>query len=155
MYSRALTDATLSKLADPLVTSFVYSHDVVSRLSLGSIRDLRNAALWLCDAESNGKAGEGWAAVTSRAKRWKAGAGSNDDPDWVCVIFSLLVSRVTETDAFPFSAFLILYTVRRSAQDPRSEHAHDKHVPARARVVGYAGQRAAPIAPVVHPCREL
>ena len=97
LISRALTDAALSKLADRLVTSFVYSHDVVSSLSLGSVRDLRNAALWLCDAESNGKVGEGWSAVTSRAKQWKAGAGSKDDPDWVCVFVSL-VSRVTGID---------------------------------------------------------
>lgn len=83
IHSRALTDIALSKLADRLVTSFVYSHDVVSRLSLGSVRDLRNAALWLCDAESNGKTGEGWTAVTSRAKQWKAGTGSKDDADWV------------------------------------------------------------------------
>ena len=40
-----LTDAPLSKLTaqSGLITSFVYSHDVVSRLSLGSIRDLQRA----------------------------------------------------------------------------------------------------------------
>lgn len=79
---RALTDAALSKLADRLIVSFVYSHDVVSRLSLGSVRDLKNAALWLCEAESQ-QDGEGWAAVTTRAKQWKAGAGSQEDPHWV------------------------------------------------------------------------
>lgn len=86
VYPRCLTDAALSRLADKLVVSFVYSHDVVSRLSLGSIRDLKNAALWLCDAnEARGgkKAGEGYATVTSRARQWKAGGGSLEDPDWV------------------------------------------------------------------------
>jgi hypothetical protein len=31
-----------------LLTSLVYSHDVVSRLSLGSVRDMARAAMWLC-----------------------------------------------------------------------------------------------------------
>ncbi|EIN10153.1 alpha/beta-hydrolase [Punctularia strigosozonata HHB-11173 SS5] len=47
-----LTDEALTVLAADMVTSFVYSHDVVSRLSLGSICDIRNAAMWLCDAQS-------------------------------------------------------------------------------------------------------
>jgi sn1-specific diacylglycerol lipase len=49
---RCLTDASLSKLANRLVVSFVYSHDVITRLSLGSVKDLRNAAMWLCEAEA-------------------------------------------------------------------------------------------------------
>ncbi|KAG6842949.1 hypothetical protein H0H93_002758, partial [Arthromyces matolae] len=77
----ALADAALSKLANRLIVSFVYSHDVVARLSLGSIRDLRNAASWLCEAEKE-HVGEGWTAVTERAKRWKAGGGTSDDPHW-------------------------------------------------------------------------
>lgn len=48
---RCLTDARLSKLAENMTTSFVYSHDVVSRLSLGSIRDMNRAAAWLCQAQ--------------------------------------------------------------------------------------------------------
>ncbi|PWN98549.1 hypothetical protein FA09DRAFT_338404 [Tilletiopsis washingtonensis] len=35
-----------------LVTSFVYSYDLVSRLSLGSILDIRNAAAWICYEDS-------------------------------------------------------------------------------------------------------
>lgn len=93
----ALTDAALSKLANRLIVSFVYSHDVVSRLSLGSVRDLKNAALWLCDAEGSKKPGEGWTAVTARAKRWKGGAGSPDDPDWVCLhSVQCLISNLTD-----------------------------------------------------------
>ncbi|KAJ7067842.1 hypothetical protein C8F01DRAFT_1333376 [Mycena amicta] len=83
----SLVDPALGKLSERLITSFVYSHDVVSRLSLGAIRDLGAAAMWLCDGEepSDGKAasdGAGHSVVTSRAKRWKAGTGSADDPDW-------------------------------------------------------------------------
>ncbi|KAG5642612.1 hypothetical protein DXG03_002482 [Asterophora parasitica] len=92
----ALTDAALSKLADKLIVSFVYSHDVVSRLSLGSIRDLKSAASWLCEAE-NTHEGEGWAAVTTRAKQWKAGAGSPDDPHWVSILTNVAFIAVRKT----------------------------------------------------------
>jgi hypothetical protein len=34
-----------------MITSFIYSHDVVSRLSLGSIRDLSRACWWLSDGK--------------------------------------------------------------------------------------------------------
>ena len=54
---RCITDTSLSKLANRLVVSFVYSHDVVTRLSLGSVRDLRNAAMWLCEAEATNNGG--------------------------------------------------------------------------------------------------
>lgn len=72
----------LGKLASNMITSLVYSHDVVSRLSLGSIRDIRNASMWLCAA--NGEEG-GSASVTAKASAWKAGRKGGDavDPDWV------------------------------------------------------------------------
>jgi len=38
----------LSKRMRTLVTSFVVSYDLVSRLSLGSVLDVRNACAWLC-----------------------------------------------------------------------------------------------------------
>lgn len=85
-------NASLGHHAAKLVTSFVYSHDVVSRLSLGSVKDLKNAALWLCDANENKegkKSGEGYAAVTSRARKWKGGTGSAEDPEWASLGFSL------------------------------------------------------------------
>ena len=72
-----------------MIVSLVYSHDIVSRLSLGSVLDLRNAAMWLCEAEANGeKAGEGWSAVIQRARRWKAGEENEEDMNWV-YLFSL------------------------------------------------------------------
>lgn len=85
LFNSSLTDAALSHLTSHLVVSLVYSHDIVSRLSLGSVRDLRNAAMWLCEAESCSGEGsdEGWSAVTSRARRWKGGSGGDDDMDWV------------------------------------------------------------------------
>ena len=87
---RALADAALTTLAANLVTSFVYSHDVISRLLLGSVRDLKNAALWLCETEREG--GEGCSAVTTRVKRWTAGVGEMEDSRWVgCFSFLLLI----------------------------------------------------------------
>jgi len=63
-----LTDADLSRLASKLIISFINSDDIVSRLSLGSVRDIRNAALWLCEAnESGGR--EGYSVVTHRTRQ--------------------------------------------------------------------------------------
>ncbi|GLB33303.1 putative lipase (class 3) [Lyophyllum shimeji] len=96
----ALADAALSRLANRLIVSFVYSHDVVSRLSLGSVRDLKNAASWLCEAETNHE-GEGWAGVTTRAKQWKAGAGSPDDPHWFIAVRKTLEANMQMANMFP------------------------------------------------------
>jgi len=67
-----------------MVTSIVYSYDFVSRLSLGSIRDLNKAAYWLCEGEGD--------ASTVNILRWalqgKLGFGgirpdTEDDKKWV------------------------------------------------------------------------
>ena len=88
-----LVDLRLSKLAasSSLITSFVYSHDVVSRLSLGSVRDLRRAASWLSEAESE-RRGEGYGGVTGRALKAKTGFGKADDPQWVRTSFGFQLS---------------------------------------------------------------
>ncbi|KAF9558240.1 alpha/beta-hydrolase [Agrocybe pediades] len=96
----ALTDATLSRLASKLVVSLVYSHDVVSRLSLGSVRDLKNAAMWLCEAEA-GDAVEGWSAVTARAKRWKNGTGPKSDMDWFIAMRKTLEANMQSANMYP------------------------------------------------------
>ena len=57
-------------MAKSIVTSFVYSHDIVSTLSLGSIRDMQRAAAWLCV----GKGEESCGNVLNRATKrrfWK------------------------------------------------------------------------------------
>jgi sn1-specific diacylglycerol lipase len=66
---------------------------VVSRLSLGSVKDLKNAAMWLCEEETR-RSGDGvgadpnvnkagYSGVMERAKRWKDGKGSEGDEEWV------------------------------------------------------------------------
>jgi hypothetical protein len=101
-HSSSLIDPALGKIAENLITSFVYSHDVVSRLSLGAIRDLGAASMWLCDG-NEAKEGRhandaaGYTAVTARAKRWKAGSGTEDDPHWVCFALSPYLSFSPDT----------------------------------------------------------
>ncbi|KDR74509.1 hypothetical protein GALMADRAFT_250502 [Galerina marginata CBS 339.88] len=97
----SLTDAALSRLSDKLVVSLVYSHDVVARLSLGSVRDLKNAAMWLCEAESNGTSDDGWSAVTARARKWKDGTGSQDDMDWFIAMRKTLEANMQNTSMYP------------------------------------------------------
>lgn len=46
---RCVISAPLSLLCKNMVTSFVYSYDAISRLSLGSMRDMNRAAYWLCE----------------------------------------------------------------------------------------------------------
>ncbi|KLO05140.1 alpha/beta-hydrolase [Schizopora paradoxa] len=95
----------LSSLSYELITSFVYSHDIVSRLSLGSIRDITRAALWLCNAHNEtpkeGKEPEGYGAVTMRAMKWKAGYGNEDDPQWFLAIRKTLEANMHMADLFP------------------------------------------------------
>ena len=70
-----------------LITSFAYSFDVVTRLSLGSVRDMVRAALWLCkanDTKENGRPSDGYGAVTLRTLKFKAGLSEDGDYEWVC-----------------------------------------------------------------------
>ncbi|KAG1753287.1 hypothetical protein EDB19DRAFT_1978867 [Suillus lakei] len=96
-----LTDAGLSRLASKMVTSFVCSDDIVSRLSLGSVRDIRNAALWLCDANERNGGTEGYSVITNRIKQWKAGDGSSDDLHWFLSMRKTLEANMQMTDLFP------------------------------------------------------
>ena len=88
---RCILDSKLSKLSSSLVRSFVYSNDVVSRLSLGSVRDMTSAASWLCDADERGK-GEGYTAILRRALMQKAGYGDSGCLDWVQLTHSCIPS---------------------------------------------------------------
>jgi sn1-specific diacylglycerol lipase len=103
----ALCDAALGKLASNLIISFVYSHDVVSRLSFSSVRDLRNAAAWLCESEArdtgnpDSESKSGYSAVTTRASRWKSGTGREDDMDWFIAVRKTLEANMRQANTFP------------------------------------------------------
>jgi sn1-specific diacylglycerol lipase len=57
----------------------------VSRLSLGTVKDLKNAAMWLCEEETrhSGDGKAGYSSVMERVKRWKGGKACEGDEDWV------------------------------------------------------------------------
>ncbi|EEB95252.1 hypothetical protein MPER_05807, partial [Moniliophthora perniciosa FA553] len=112
----ALTDASLSRLASHLIVSFVYSHDVVSRLSLGSVRDLKNAAMWLCDANEGDRQDAGYTAVTNRASQWKAGNGSPEDPQWFIAVRKTLEANMQMAHTFPPGR--VLWALRESDLHP-------------------------------------
>ncbi|KAJ7047845.1 hypothetical protein C8F04DRAFT_23945 [Mycena alexandri] len=102
----SLVDSALGKLAENLIVSFVYSHDVVSRLSLGAIRDLGAAAMWLCDGNEakDGRPaseGAGYTAVTSRAKAFQSGTGTADDPDWFISVRKTLEANMHMANMVP------------------------------------------------------
>ena len=99
-----MTSGALSKLSSGLITSFVYSHDIVARLSLASVRDLKNAAMWLCEAEADGQGkgkAEGYNAVTERAKRVKDGTAQEGDLEWLIAMRKTLEANMVTTDLFP------------------------------------------------------
>ncbi|KAF9224425.1 hypothetical protein BS17DRAFT_74047 [Gyrodon lividus] len=95
-----LVDAALSHLASKLIVSFVHSGDIVSRLSLGSVRDIRNAALWLCDANDR-SGGQGYCVVTQRITDWKCGNGSPEDLQWFMDTRRALEADMQMSDLFP------------------------------------------------------
>lgn len=76
--------------------SFVYSNGVVSRLSLGSVRDMTSAASWLCDPDERDK-GEGHTGVLRRAVMQKAGYGDSGSLDWLCLQTPLTASSLKFT----------------------------------------------------------
>ncbi|XP_006459806.1 hypothetical protein AGABI2DRAFT_202200 [Agaricus bisporus var. bisporus H97] len=130
----SLVDAQLSQLANKLITSFVYSNDVVTRLSLGSVRNLRSAASWLCEAEEGkhvyGTNGvklkeDGWSAVTSRARRWKEAPDnqSKEDMDWLVAVRKTLEANMQYQDLLPPGR--VLWAMRDSDLHP----SHQKKEP--------------------------
>ncbi|KIJ32331.1 hypothetical protein M422DRAFT_35874 [Sphaerobolus stellatus SS14] len=97
-----VTSGSLSRLCRDMVTSLVYSYDFVSRLSLGSIRDLNRAAYWLCE-------GEGEASTLNllrRALQGKLGFGgavpdTEDEKKWFIAVRKTLEANMHYTHLFP------------------------------------------------------
>jgi len=112
-----LIDADLSRLASKLIVSFVYSDDIVSRLSLGSVRDIRNAALWLCEANDNGGR-EGYSVVTHRTRKWKSGEESPDDMQWFLATRKTLEANMQMADLYPPGR---VFWARRDGDLPQSQ----------------------------------
>ncbi|KAG8682595.1 hypothetical protein FRC08_014867 [Ceratobasidium sp. 394] len=92
----------LSKLAKSIVTSFVYSHDIVSTLSLGSVRDMQRAAAWLCFGSGDESCGN----VLSKATRRRFGRGGEEEDaeataQWLLSFRKTLEANMNMTDLFP------------------------------------------------------
>ncbi|KEP49016.1 lipase [Rhizoctonia solani 123E] len=92
----------LSKLAKSMVTSFIYSHDIVSTLSLGSVRDMQRAAAWLCV----GSGEESCSSILSKATRHKFGRQGEDEEaeataKWLLASRKTLEANMNMADLFP------------------------------------------------------
>ena len=148
-FSSALTSAPLAALSSRLITSLVYGHDIVATLSVTSVRDLRNVALWLCEAEERGE-GDGYSSVISRVWGWKGNATEQKgrgemDEDWAWVWFR---SPDLSCSLYLFTSYTHktpLLPVHRDAQDTRGEYAEFGHVPPRTRTLGSTRWRPTPI----------
>jgi len=97
-FHSCITSPLLSRLCSNLITSIVYSFDVVSRLSLGSIRDLNRAAYWLCE----GQGAESSVNVLRRALKGRMGFGgaatdTEDEKTWVS---SIVLTTLVQSDRF-------------------------------------------------------
>ncbi|KAL5637227.1 hypothetical protein ACGC1H_001018 [Rhizoctonia solani] len=92
----------LSKLAKSMVTSFIYSHDIVSTLSLGSVRDMQRAAAWLCV----GSGEESCSNMLSKATRHRFGRQGEDEEaeataKWLLASRKTLEANMNMADLFP------------------------------------------------------
>ncbi|KZT20637.1 alpha/beta-hydrolase [Neolentinus lepideus HHB14362 ss-1] len=95
-----VADGPLSRLCSSLITSFVYSNDVVSRLSLGSVRDITRAAAWLCESNARSQ-DDGYASVTKRALKRKTGLGAEGEDEWFLSIRKTLEANMHMANMYP------------------------------------------------------
>ncbi|KAF8590254.1 alpha/beta-hydrolase [Ramaria rubella] len=112
-----ITSPALSRLCKSLITSIVYSFDVVSRLSLGSIRDLNKAAFWLCEGQGEAST----ASLLRRALKGKLGFGdafddTEDEKKWFVAVRKTLEANMTFAHLFPPGR--VWWAVRNEALHP-------------------------------------
>ena len=105
---RCVASVSLSELSKPLITSVVYSYDFVSRLSLGSIRDLKRVSEWLMFAVDDPD--QKCNSIVTKALRIKAGGigmtveQKQMEADWV----GLGIRRITTASPPDFLLFFFL-----------------------------------------------
>ncbi|EPQ59724.1 alpha/beta-hydrolase [Gloeophyllum trabeum ATCC 11539] len=114
-----VADGPLSALCASLITSFVYSNDVVARLSLGSVRDITRAAAWLCDSRD-----DGYASVTKRALKRKTGFGAEEDHEWFLSIRKTLEANMHMANMYPPGR--VWWAVRDADLHPRNRRYTNK-----------------------------
>lgn len=69
-----VTSSQLGRSVSSIITSYTYSYDLVCRLSLGSIQDIRNCCAWLCYQDKEAHHGDGTMnALMKRAFEYQSG----------------------------------------------------------------------------------
>ncbi|KAG8901237.1 hypothetical protein FRB99_005463 [Tulasnella sp. 403] len=98
----------LSRFASSLVTSFVYSHDAITRLSLGTLRDLKRVTSWLCYGQKNDPdSKESCSNIIQRALMLEKGfsfLGVDDretEQAWFLALRKTLEANMVYADLFP------------------------------------------------------
>lgn len=93
-----------------MITSFVYSHDVVSRLSLGSIRDLSRACWWLSDGKDEESCSNiikrSWGLEVSTGLGWWGKGGKKqrkreEEKDFLLSLRKTLEANMHMADLYP------------------------------------------------------
>ncbi|KAG8851974.1 hypothetical protein FRB96_008989 [Tulasnella sp. 330] len=114
----------LSRVCNPLITSFAYSTDLVTRLSKGSVRDLQRGVNWLCyEQKHNPDSKESCGSIIRRAFMLEKGysfMGMNNDPEaeqaWFLALRKTLEAQMRYVDLFPPGR--VLWAVRDTSLHP-------------------------------------
>ncbi|KAG8892341.1 hypothetical protein FRC00_012231 [Tulasnella sp. 408] len=99
---------SLSRVASTFITSFIWSHDIVSRLSLGGVRDLKAVTSWLLHGEKFGPDHQEHVRNILRRigklefMEWLSpGSTEKEDEDWFLSLRKTLEANMRHTNLFP------------------------------------------------------
>ncbi|KAJ1027335.1 hypothetical protein NDA18_003344 [Ustilago nuda] len=102
-----VTSSSLGRKVSSIITSYTYSYDLVCRLSLGSIQDIRNGIAWLCYQDKQDHHGDGTMnALMKRAFEYQSGridSGSEKEKveEEFLVLRKTLEASMGNTHLFP------------------------------------------------------
>lgn len=101
-----VTSPSLARKVSSIITSFTYSYDLVCRLSLGSIQDIRNCSAWLCYQDKVAGHTEGsMNALMKRAFEYQSGRMDGSQIERVeeefLVLRKTLEANMGNTHLFP------------------------------------------------------
>ncbi|KZO93765.1 alpha/beta-hydrolase [Calocera viscosa TUFC12733] len=123
-----VTSPELSRLCSSLIVSFVFSQDLVARLSLGSVRDLVRCSWWLCYETKNPSESSN---IMTRIASYQSGGGTPEEREEISQQFialrKTLEANMHMADLFPTGRVLIalrqsdLPSDHQSNTDPEEE----------------------------------
>ncbi|SJX61812.1 uncharacterized protein SRS1_12796 [Sporisorium reilianum f. sp. reilianum] len=101
-----VTSSALGRSVASIITSYTYSYDLVCRLSLGSIQDIRNCCAWLCYQDKEAAHGSGTMnALMKRAfeytSGWMEGEQRAEVEHEMLVLRKTLEENMQHTHLFP------------------------------------------------------